>query len=80
MNADRLKLLRLLADRLERLNADSRWAHRASGTRGEIIKLLSVPEPEDLPPENLEGLIQKSFEILDHAAREIPDFEELRKL
>jgi len=36
-----LQLLKLLARRLERLNVDSLWARRASGTRGNIIKVLA---------------------------------------
>ena len=35
-----IELLRLLAERLERLSADSLWARRASGLRGNIIKVL----------------------------------------
>jgi len=79
METDRIKLLQLLADRLERLNVDSKWARRASGTRGEILKALASPDAHLLPPEYLDGLIQKSIEILAHAAREIPDLDELRK-
>ena len=35
-----IELLRLLAERLERLSVDSLWARRASGLRGNIIKVL----------------------------------------
>ncbi len=36
-----IELLRLLAARLERLSVDSRWARRASGLRGNIIKIMN---------------------------------------
>jgi hypothetical protein len=36
----RVELLRLLAQRLERLSVDSIWARRASGLRGSLIKAL----------------------------------------
>ena len=75
----RIELLSMLTERLERLNVDSKWARRASGTRGEILKVLAMTNADLLPPEYIDGLIQKSFEILAHAAREIPDLDELRK-
>ena len=33
-------LMELLITRLERISADSYWAHRASGVRGALIRLL----------------------------------------
>ena len=38
-NSD-INLLRLLVERLEHLSVDSHWARRASGLRGNIVKLL----------------------------------------
>ena len=73
----RVELLRLLAKRLERLSVDSIWARRASGLRGSVIKALdSVENGEKVSPEHLDVLIERSFEILRSAAREIPDAEE----
>lgn len=73
----RIDLLRLLAARLERLSVDSIWARRASGLRGSLIKALeSIDLGEDVPVEQLDLLIEKSFQILRNAAREIPDHEE----
>jgi hypothetical protein len=69
----------LLVSRLERLSVDSRWAHRASGLRGNIIKVLEEAESDAVSPERLELLIGRSFEILRVAAREIPDIESLLK-
>lgn len=78
-NAD-TKLLRLLARRLERLNVDSLWARRASGTRGNIIKLVAqMDADEEIDAARLKLLIERAFKVLEHAAQEIPDVDELRK-
>lgn len=78
-NAD-TKLLRLLARRLERLNVDSLWARRASGTRGNIIKLVAQMDAgEEIDAARLKLLIERAFKVLEHAAQEIPDVDELRK-
>jgi hypothetical protein len=70
----RIELLKMLADRLEHLNVDSKWARRASGTRGAAIKAITLcKEGNPPPPEILDGLIQKSMDILAKAAGEIPD-------
>jgi hypothetical protein len=72
----RIALLRMLAGRLERLSVDSIWARRASGLRGSVIKALeSVDTGTAIPPEHLDLLIERSFQILRSAAREIPDAE-----
>jgi hypothetical protein len=77
-----IELLRLLAARLERLSVDSIWARRASGLRGSLIKALeSIETEEPISTEALDVLIDRSFEILRNAAREIPDAEaQWRKL
>ncbi len=72
-----VELLRLLAARLERLSVDSIWARRASGLRGSLIKALdSFDSPEPVSDDVLDMLVERSFEILKNAAREIPDAEE----
>jgi hypothetical protein len=75
-DADRLALL--LISRLERLSADSYWAHQASGLRGSLLRGLEerTGEPGDvasltLEGERLAGLIQRGFEVLEKAARAI---------
>ena len=78
-NSSQIELLRLLAARLERLSADSRWARRASGSRGNIVKVLEEAESGKVTPDRLELLIDRSFEILRAAAHEIPDIENLLK-
>jgi len=74
--AARIDLLRMLAARLERLSVDSIWARRASGLRGSLIKALeSIDAGLDIPAGQLDMLIERSFQILRNAAREIPDAE-----
>lgn len=64
----------LLVSRLERLSADSYWAHRASGLRGALLRSLEQLESGQVDEEetaNLDRLFKKGFEILARAAREI---------
>ncbi len=67
---------------LERLSADSGWAHQASGLRGSILyaieRLESDPDPEKhvAEYERLERLVDEGYEILKLAAKEIPDYRE----
>jgi hypothetical protein len=67
---------RMLAYRLERLSADSPWAHKASGLRGALLRSLERLEngegEEKEETANLDRLYQRGFEILAKAAREIP--------
>jgi len=80
MNQADVELLRLLAKRLERLSADSHWARRASGLRGNIIKVLEeIDAGLNVEPARLNPLIDRAFEVLKHAAQEIPDIEEIIK-
>jgi hypothetical protein len=79
-NRQTVDLLRLLIARLERLSADSHWARRASGLRGNLLKVLEEIEAGgEVAPGRLNLLIESSFEILRRAAQEIPDLELLRK-
>jgi hypothetical protein len=78
MNKEQLNLLKMVADRLERLNVDSKWARRASGTRGGVIKVLEKCQQGDMPsPEVIDSLITKSMDILSKAARDIPDLDSM---
>lgn len=80
MGIPEIEMLRLLADRLERLSVDSLWARRASGLRGNMIKVLEeFDSGQDIKPERLSPLIERAFEVLRHAAQEIPDIEEIMK-
>jgi hypothetical protein len=60
---------------LERLSADSIWAHRASGLRGSLFKALEQIETDKASQEDISYLIrlvQAGYAILEKAAREIP--------
>jgi len=80
MKKTEIELLHLLANRLERLNVDSLWARRASGTRGNIIKLVAEIEAgAEINPARLKPIIERAFDVLEHAAQEIPDMDEIKK-
>jgi hypothetical protein len=75
-----IDLLHLLADRLERLSVDSRWARRASGLRGNLLKVIEQQNlGEPIAKKLLEQLTDTAFEILRQAAQDIPNQEELSK-
>lgn len=67
------KAAQTLLDRLERISADSPWAHQASGIRAALAKKLTR---SDLA--GLETLLDAGYEILEKAAAEIPPAEEGR--
>ena len=54
----------ILVARLERLSADSYWAHRASGIRGSLLRWVEEGAGD------CRELIKRGFEILENAARE----------
>ena len=61
----------MLLPRLERISVDSYWAHRASGVRGALTKILDRMETGDaIDPESVKTNILIGFEILKEAARE----------
>lgn len=65
------RLIRLLLPRLERISVDSYWAHRASGVRGALTKILEQIETGTLTDQAaLKRNIQIGFEILEEAAQE----------
>jgi len=77
---DQIRLLSLLIARLERLSVDSHWARRASGLRGNIVKLLDAADSgQEVPAARLELLTEAAFDILRRAAQDIPDLEDLLK-
>ena len=74
---------KLLAARLERLSADSSWAHRASGLRGSLLREIESAQgfmKEELSDpamyERLALLVTEGFLILENAARAITPPEE----
>jgi len=83
--AVRLDQARMIAQRLERLSADSAWAHISSGYRGSFLRLIdrleNLADVEQARPEEVERLdflIDKGFDLLAKAAREIGDPELIR--
>jgi len=65
-----LQLIRMLTDRLERISADSVWAHRASGVRGALLRALDQLQNEETPnPGIFSQLIAVAMNILSHAAK-----------
>jgi len=70
-----VQLAKILLSRLEKISTDSPWAHQASGIRASIAKTLSREKHflNNVAAHNLEGLLNLGFEILENAAREIPD-------
>ena len=80
--AARLDQARMIVQRLARLSADSAWAHVSSGYRGSLLRVLDrlerLPDVEQAGAEEvrlLDFLIDKGFDLLAKAAREIGDPE-----
>lgn len=67
------KKIRLLLDRLERISADSPWAHQASGVRASLAKRLAS---DTCSPYEIENLLDLGYQILEKAASEIPETDE----
>lgn len=60
----------MLTDRLERISADSVWAHRASGVRGSLLRLLEEAEEGRPPdPQTLSLIVTTALHILTQAAK-----------
>lgn len=72
---NRVVFARQLVSKLERLSADSYWAHQASGVRGSLLRAISefeaAPHPSTLAGRHLDELIERAYTILVKAAREI---------
>ena len=66
---------RVVLDRLERLSADSRYAHQASGIRGGLLRIFSSMGMglEEAELERLRAYTRRGREILVKAAAEIPE-------
>ncbi len=70
----RLEFAQRLVDKLERLSADSYWAHQASGLRGSLLRKLDSFEENEHTHEDeiqqLEALINSAYRLLVKAAQE----------
>lgn len=63
-------LLCMLTERLERISADSVWAHRASGVRGSLLRLLEEEEKGHPPDRQALSLaVTTALHILTQAAK-----------
>jgi hypothetical protein len=61
----------MLIGRLEHIPADSIWAHRASGVRGSLLKMIeSLESGGVIDPQQYENLYNLGFRILEAAAKE----------
>lgn len=64
-------LLNLLLARLEHISADSYWAHRASGIRRSLVRIMEKLEQNiPVPTSVLKPLLEQGFSILEQAAKE----------
>jgi hypothetical protein len=60
----------MLLNRLERVSADSVWAHRASGIRGSLLRELDqLQSGEERDGDSQQRLIDSAFNILRDAAK-----------
>jgi hypothetical protein len=61
--------VQMLLKRLERVSADSYWAHRASGVRGSLLKSLERAEQgESIDQGELDRALHEALDILSRAA------------
>ena len=65
---EKQELFKMLIARLERLSADSYWAHQACGVRGSLLRLM---ESGELDSSRASILLEKGFEFLEKAAKEV---------
>lgn len=74
-----LELAAALVGKLERLSADSIWAHRASGVRGALLKSIDTLQArQSSSADNNDGELQRlaqamdyGYWVLEKAAREL---------
>jgi hypothetical protein len=65
------QLIHMLLTRLERISADSYWAHRASGVRGALLRILEeIENDRPVPKSDMERLMEMGFSILEIATME----------
>lgn len=64
-------LVRMVLARLERVTADSYWAHRASGIRGALLKTQqAIEDGRTVNLRQVERLVRAAFDILERAGKE----------
>jgi hypothetical protein len=71
MDEKKLSLIRLLNARLERIPADSLWAHRASGVRGSLLRILEeIENDRPVQKSKMRDVVEMGFSVLEHASIE----------
>lgn len=72
-NTRQIENAKRLIARLERLSADSYWAHQASGVRGALLRQVDAhPRGVSVGEKSkLEELMRLGYFILEQAAREL---------
>ena len=60
----------ILLARLERISADSPWAHQASGIRASLAKRI---DRNDTAGDDFRQLVKQGYLILEKAAGEFPE-------
>jgi hypothetical protein len=71
MDEKTLPLVLLLIARLERISADSVWAHRASGVKGSLLRILeNIERVSPIQQSKLKHIVDLGFFILEKAAKE----------
>lgn len=71
MDEETLRTIRLLLARLERISADSVTAHRASGVRGALLRVMEQLESgTQVSGAELKRLVDNGYALLRRAARE----------
>jgi len=71
MDEKTYSLAQLLMGRLERISADSFWAHRASGVKGSLLKMLEDTENgRPVTKLKIKRLLEMGFSILKNAVLE----------
>lgn len=68
--ANLIKQAKLIIPRLEKITPDSSWAHRASGCRGTLIRLVTDSEENAADTDLLWQALEQSYYLLEQAARE----------
>jgi hypothetical protein len=65
-----VKLVTMLLNRLERISADSIWAHRASGIRGSLLRQLDqLQAGKEGDSRAVQTLVDTALHILRQAAK-----------
>ncbi len=66
-----IRMVQMVLARLERVSADSYWAHRASGVRGSLLRALErLENGESIGESQLTDVLNRGFDILERAAQE----------